>query len=163
MRVYFAADHGGFPLKEVLKPYVESLGYEIEDMGAYALDMNDDYPIFIQAAARKLSADVAAGLDSRAIVIGASGQGEAMVANRFKGVRAIVYYGEPVRKQTDADGKQLDMITSTREHNNSNALSLAGRFLSEGEAKDTVRRWLAAPHDASERHARRNRMLDELV
>lgn len=157
MKVYFAADHGGFPLKEVLKPYVQSLGYEIEDMGAYALDMNDDYPVFVQAAARKVSENPTG---SRGIVIGGSGQGEAFAANRIKGVRAVVYYGEPARKQTDADGKQLDMITSTREHNDSNVLSLAGRFLTEEESKEAVRRWLAAPHDGSERHARRHRMLD---
>ena len=157
MKVYFAADHGGFLLKEVLKPYVQSLGYEIEDVGAYVLDMNDDYPVFIQAAARKVSEDPTG---SRGIVIGGSGQGEAFAANRIKGVRAVVYYGEPARKQTDADGKQLDMITSTREHNDSNILSLAGRFLTEEEAKEAVRRWLAAPHDGSKRHARRHRMLD---
>ncbi len=157
MKVYFASDHGGFPLKEVLKPYVQSLGYEIEDMGAYTLDMNDDYPVFVQAAARKVSEDPTG---SRGIVIGGSGQGEAFAANRIKGVRAVVYYGEPARKQTDADGKQLDMITSTREHNDSNVLSLAGRFLTEEEAKEAVRRWLVTPHGGSERHARRHRMLD---
>ncbi len=158
MKVYFAADHGGFPLKEVLKPYVESLGYEVEDMGAHVLDMNDDYPVFIQAAARKVSESPAG---RRGIVIGGSGQGEAFAANRIKGVRAVVYYGEPAKKQTDADGKQLDMITSTREHNDSNVLSLAGRFITEEEAKEAVRKWLAAPHDGSERHTRRHRMLDE--
>lgn len=160
MKIYLAADHGGFPLKEVLKPYVQSLGYQVEDMGAYALDMNDDYPVFIQAAARKVAEDPT---ESRGIVIGGSGQGEAFAANRIKGVRAVVYYGEPARKQIDADGKQLDMITSTREHNDSNILSLAGRFLTKAEAKEAVGKWLAAPHNGSERHTRRHRMLDELV
>ena len=159
MKVYFAADHGGFPLKEILKPYVQSLGYEVEDVGAFALDMNDDYPVFIMAAARKVAADPG----SRGIVIGGSGQGEAFAANRIKGVRAVVYYGEPARKQIDADGKELDMITSTREHNDSNILSLAGRFLTEDEAKVAVEKWLREPHDGSERHARRHRMLDELA
>lgn len=158
MKIYFGADHGGFALKEVLKPFVQSLGYHIEDMGAYTLDMNDDYPIFVQAAARKVAEDPTS---RRGIVIGGSGQGEAFAANRIKGVRAVVYYGEPARKQTDADGKQLNMITSTREHNDSNILSLAGRFLTEEEAKDAVKRWLAAPHDGAERHTRRHRMLDE--
>ena len=157
MKIYFAADHGGFPLKEILKPFVQSLGYEIEDVGAHVLDMGDDYPTFIQAAARKVAEDP---VERRGIVIGGSGQGEAFAANRIKGVRAVVYYGEPARKQIDADGKQLDMITSTREHNDSNVLSLAGRFLTEEEAKDAVKRWLVAPHDRSERHTRRHRMLD---
>jgi ribose 5-phosphate isomerase B len=160
MKVYFGADHGGFHLKEKLKPFVASLGYDVEDMGAYALDMNDDYPVFVMAAARKVAEDPE---NRRGIVIGGSGQGEGFAANRIKHVRAVVYYGEPERKQTDADGKQLDMITSTREHNDSNVLSLAGRFLTEDEAKDAVKRWLAAPHDKASRHDRRHRMIDELA
>ena len=160
MTVYFGADHGGLALKEVLKPFVQSLGYEIEDMGAHELDMEDDYPTFVQAAARKVAEDPD---NSRGIVIGGSGQGEAFAANRIKKVRAVVYYGEPARKQIDAKGKELDMISSTREHNNSNVLSLAGRFLTEEEAKDAVQRWLAATYDNAERHERRHRMLDEEV
>lgn len=157
MRVYFAADHGGFALKEVLKPFVQSLGHEVVDVGAHALDMDDDYPVFVQDAARKVAADSG----SRGIVLGGSGQGEAFAANRIKGVRAVVYYGEPVRSQVDAKGKTLDMISSTREHNNSNVLSLAGRFLTEDEAKDAVKRWLDATYSGAERHERRHRMLDE--
>jgi ribose 5-phosphate isomerase B len=158
MKVVFAADHGGFSLKEKLKPFVESLGYEVDDVGAHSLDMNDDYPVFVMAAARKVAEDP---VNRRGLVIGGSGQGEAFAANRIKKVRAVVYYGEPARKQTDADGKELDMITSTRQHNDSNVLSLAGRFLTEEEAKDAVKRWLAEPHDGNERHMRRHRMLDE--
>ncbi len=158
MKVYIAADHGGFALKEALKPFVASLGYEVQDMGAHTLDMNDDYPLFVQAAAREVAKDPK---NTRGIIIGGSGQGEAFAANRIKGVRAVVYYGEPARKQTDADGKELDMISSTREHNDSNVLSLAGRFLTEDEAKDAVRRWFAAAFDNAERHERRHRMLDE--
>ena len=159
MRVVFGSDHGGFALKEALKPFVASLGYEVEDCGAYALDMNDDYPVFVQAAARKVAEDPE---QVRGIVVGASGQGEAFAANRIQGVRAVVYYGEPARKQIDADGKELDMIASTRNHNDSNVLSLAGRFLTEDEAKDAVKRWLAAPFSGSERHARRHAMLENV-
>ena len=158
MKVVFGADHGGFALKEILKPFVQSLGYEIEDCGAFSLDMEDDYPVFVQAAARKVAADPQ---NVRGIVIGGSGQGEAFAANRIKGVRAAVYYGEPVRKQVDAKGKTLDMISSTREHNDTNILSLAGRFLTENEAKDAVKRWLAALYDGAERHERRHRILDD--
>lgn len=158
MQVVFGADHGGYLLKEKLKPFVESLGYQVEDCGAHTLDMEDDYPVFVMAAARRVAEDPA---NIRGIVIGGSGQGEALAANRIKGVRAVVYYGEPVRGQVDADGKSLDMITSTRQHNNSNVLSLAGRFLTEGEAKDAVKRWLMTPYDATSRHERRHAMLDE--
>lgn len=157
MKVVFAADHGGYALKEVLKPFVASLGYEVEDVGAYALDMNDDYPEFIGRAAQKVSEKPN---DVKAIIIGGSGQGEAFAANRFSGVRAVVYYGEPARPQIDADGKTLDMISSTREHNNSNVLSLAGRFLSEEEAKDAVERWLKTSFSGQERHQRRHDMID---
>lgn len=163
MKIYFAADHGGFALKEKLKPFVESLGYEVEDCGAFSLDMDDDYPVFIQAAARNVSVDAQHGIDSRAIIIGASGQGEAFAANRIRGVRAVVYYGEPRRMQTDAEGKELDMITSTRDHNDSNLLSLGGRFITEEEAKAAVQKWLATPFSRAERHARRHKMLEEGV
>ena len=156
MKVIFASDHGGFALKEILKPFVASLGYEIDDVGAHSLDMNDDYPLYIMEAARRVSSTT----DSRGIVIGGSGQGEAFAANRIKGIRAVVYYGEPARHQVDAEGKELDMIRSTREHNNSNVLSLAGRFLTEDEAKEAVKRWLEIPYSSVERHERRHRLLD---
>lgn len=157
MKVVFAADHGGFALKEVLKPFVASLGYEVEDVGAHTLDMADDYPPIIQAGARKVAEDLK---NNRGIVIGGSGQGEAFAANRIKGIRAVVYYGEPKRPQIDADGRALDMISSTREHNDSNVLSLAGRFLSEDEAKDAVKRWLAAKYEPSSRHEKRHKLVD---
>ena len=161
MKVYLAADHGGFELKDKLIPFVQSLGHEAEDCGAFTYDKNDDYPVFIQAAARKVGADVQNGIDSRAVIIGGSGQGEAFAANRVKGVRAVVYYGEPVRKQVDADGQEIDMITSTRDHNDSNVLSLGGRFLTEEEVKSAVERWLAAPFSGNERHSRRHMMIDQ--
>lgn len=157
MKVVFAADHGGFALKEELKPFVQSLGYDVVDVGAHTLDMSDDYPAFIQAAAKEVSEHPD---DMRGIVIGGSGQGEAFAANRFKGVRAVVYYGEPARDQVDADGRKLDMVTSTREHNDSNVLSLAGRFLTSAEAKDAVKRWLETPFGGNARHKRRHDQID---
>ena len=161
MRIYFAADHAGFELKNQLLSYVRTLGHEPEDCGAHTFDVTDDYPPLIALAARKLSLDVGSGVESRAVVIGASGQGEAMVANRFKGVRSALYYGAPSKKQTDAAGKELDMLESSRRHNNANALSLGARFLSEHEAQETVRKWLETPFSNEERHARRVRQIDE--
>ena len=158
MKVYLAADHGGFALKNTLIEFVRSLGYETEDCGAFVMDMQDDYPVFIQAAAREVAKDPD---NRRGIVVGGSGQGEAFAANRIKGVRAVVYYGEPARPQIDADGKEIDMITSTRDHNDSNILSLGGRFLTEGEAQAAVKKWLAAPFSGNERHARRHQMLEQ--
>jgi ribose 5-phosphate isomerase B len=158
MKVIFATDHGGFALKEKLKPFVASLGYEVEDAGAHVLDMSDDYVPFMQEAARRVQKDPA---HTRAIVIGGSGQGEAMAPNRFKGVRAVVYYGEPKRKQIDAEGKELDMLQSTIEHNNANVLSLGARFLTEDEAMEAVKTWLSLVFPSAPRHARRIRMIDE--
>lgn len=164
MKVYFAADHAGFETKNILVAFVrDELGHDVEDCGALSNDPTDDYPAIIASAVRKLAADVARGMDSRAIIAGGSGQGEAMVANRFKGVRCALYYGEASRTQTDESGKQLDMLTSTREHNDANALSLGLRFLSLDEAKDAVRRWLATPFSAEERHVRRIKQIDEVA
>lgn len=160
MRVYFAADHGGFELKNKLMPFVSSLGYQVEDCGAFSFDKDDDYPVFIQAAARKVAQDIQDELESRAVVIGGSGEGEAFAANKIRGIRAVVYYGEPARKQTDADGKEIDVVTSTRDHNDANVLSLGGRFITEDEAKAAVQKWLAAPFSGAERHKRRHRMLE---
>ena len=100
MKVYFASDHAGFDAKNKLVEYVrDQLKCEVEDCGALVNDPQDDYPGIIAVAAKKLSEDVAAGKDSRAIVAGASGQGEAIVANRFKGVRCALYYGDPGNEQ----------------------------------------------------------------
>src|SRR3989338_8810113 len=164
MRVYFAADHGGFEIKNQLLAFVrDELGHEVEDCGASTYDANDDYPMIIAHAARKLSADSLAGRDSCAIIAGASGQGEAMVANRFKGVRCALYYGKANREQTDMSGKQLDMLASSRQHNHANALSLGLRFLSLEEAKDAVTGGLTSPFSEEERHVRRVKNIDEVA
>jgi len=164
MKVYFAADHAGFELKKELLDFVTTeLGYEAIDCGAFENDPSDDYPKFIAGAARQLSHDVEAGIDSCAIVIGGSGQGEAMVANRFKGVRCALYYGKEGREQVDMTGNKLGMLASTRMHNHANALSLGARFLPGDEAKEAVRIWLSIPFSPEERHLRRIRMIDELT
>lgn len=163
MKVYFASDHAGFETKNKLVEYVRNqLQYEVEDCGAFVNDPQDDYPGIIAAAVKKLSEDVAAGKNSRAIVAGASGQGEAIVANRFKGVRCALYYGDPGNEQVDVSGKQLDIVAGSREHNNANALSLGLRFLTLDQAKDAVTRWLTAPFPGDERHLRRIAQIDDL-
>ena len=163
MKVYFASDHAGFETKNRLVEFVrDQLGHDVEDCGALVDDPQDDYPGIIAVAARKLSEDAAAGKDSRAIVAGASGQGEAIVANRFEGVRCALYYGDPGAAQVDASGRRLDMLTSTREHNDANALSLGLRFLTLDQAKDAVTRWLAAPFPGDARHARRISQIDQV-
>ena len=150
MKVFFASDHAGFELKKVLLPYVRDLGHEVEDCGAYTYQEDDDYPDFVSKVA-KMVYDTP---DTKAIILGGSGQGEAMVANRFPRVRAAVYY-EPARMQTDADGKDLDMVSSVRAHNDANVLSLGCRFLNEEEVKRVVSLWLSTPFSGDERHRRR--------
>jgi ribose 5-phosphate isomerase B len=164
MKVYFAADHAGFEIKNQLLAFVQGeLGHEVEDCGAFSLDKHDDYPAIIACAAKKLSADALAGKDSRAIVAGASGQGEAMVANRFRGVRCALYYGQASTRQTDMSGRSLDIITSVREHNNANALSLGLRFLGFDEAREAVRAFLSTPFSGEERHVRRVKQIDKMA
>ncbi|KKW19591.1 MAG: Ribose-5-phosphate isomerase B [Parcubacteria group bacterium GW2011_GWA2_51_10] len=160
MKVYLAADHAGFELKQTLIEFLTNSGHDIDDCGAYEFDKDDDYPEIVARAAKKLSEDALAGKDSRAIVIGASGQGEAIVANRLRGVRCALYYGPAGREQTDAGGKRLDILSSTRKHNDTNALSLGARFLTPDEAKEAVKRWLETPFSGEERHARRIRQID---
>ena len=151
MKIYIAADHAGFALKAALVPFVQSLGHEIEDMGAHALDPADDYPNFIKPLATR----VASEKESLGIVIGASGQGEAIAANRVRGVRAVVYYGATAANQHDTEGNILNLLQSTRAHNNANILSLGARFISEADACAAVALWLSTPFSNDARHLRR--------
>ena len=106
MKIFFASDHAGFGLKQSLIPFVRDLGFEVEDCGPTSLHDGDDFPDYVLPAAKK----VAAEMGSKGIFIGASGEGEAMAANRVKGVRAAVYYGEASGSQADAEGNILNLI-----------------------------------------------------
>ena len=160
MKVYFAADHAGFELKSELVAYVRTLGHSVEDCGAHIFDKEDDYPAIIKKAGQHLSDDLLQQYNNRAVVIGGSGQGEAIVMNRFKGVRCGLYYGSPSHKQVDAEGKELDIIESIRIHNDANALSLGARFLSVDEAKEAVKKWLDIPFPPHTRHEKRVWQID---
>lgn len=149
MIIYLATDHAGFNLKEKIKEFLTGLGYEVKDFGAFSFDPADDYPDFIKIAAEAVSKD---SENSRAIVLGGSGQGEAMVANRYKGVRAAVL-----------DIYNADVIKLSREHNNANILSLGARFLKEEEALNAVKLWLETPFSGEERHKRRILKIDGVL
>ncbi len=140
MKIYIGTDHAGFELKQKLVPFIQSLGHEAIDFGAHEYNEVDDYPDFITPVAKEVSANPAA----RGIILGGSGQGEAMTANKFPHVRAAVYYGGT-----------FDIVRLSREHNDANILSLGARFLSEDEAKEAVRIWLNTPFPCDERHVRR--------
>lgn len=149
MKIYIATDHAGYDMKEAIASYVEKdLGYTVADMGAHQNDITDDYPDFIQLAAQEVSHDPNG---SKGIVLGGSGQGEAMVANRFPNVRCTVFYGGDV-----------EILKLSREHNNSNVLSLAARRLTLEEAKAAVKIWLETPFTEDERHVRRLRKIEKI-
>lgn len=140
MKIYFAADHAGFELKNKLMSFARDKGYKVEDCGAFEKNDEDDYPSIIACAAHKISESP----KDRAIILGGSGQGEAIVANRFSNVRAAVYYG----------GNE-DVIRLSREHNDANILSLGARTIKEEEAKEVMLDWIRREFSGEERHLRR--------
>ena len=158
MLILFAADHAGFELKNTLVSYVRELGYQVEDLGADALDEKDDYPEIMARAARRVSEDPD---NTKAIILGASGQGEAIVANRFPNVRATVFYG-PLKDKTATERQYGDILRLGRQDNNANVLSLAGRFLNTEDAKAATVLWLETPFSNEERHARRVTQIEQV-
>lgn len=148
MKVYLATDHAGFELKEKVKEFLKAERYEVEDCGAYTFDSNDDYPDFISKAAEAVSKNPDT---DKAIIFGGSGQGEAMVANKFPKVRAAVYYGQAE-----------EMPSLTRQHNDSNVLSLGARFLTHEEASQAVKLFLQTQFSNDERHSRRIEKIKKL-
>jgi ribose 5-phosphate isomerase B len=156
MKIYIASDHAGYALKIALIEHVRTLGYEAEDMGPFVLDQNDDYPDFMMPLAKRVADEIGA----RGIIIGGSGQGEAMCANRVSGIRAAVFYGpQMVTESLDIEGGRsedgFDVIRLPRRHNNANILSIGARFVSGDEADEAVRIFLETPFSDSPRHARR--------
>lgn len=156
MKIYFASDHAGFELKSKLIAFVQSFGHEAEDCGSAVLAPDDDFPDYVMPMTRKVVADKG----SFGVALGASGQGEAMAANRVKGVRAAVYYGDSFAEQTDKSGNILNLIQSVRAHNDANILSLGARFVSEDAAKAAVKLFIETPFSGDERHLRRIAKID---
>jgi ribose 5-phosphate isomerase B len=145
MKIFIGSDHAGFDLKKVLVEYLHDLGHDVRDMGAKEYTPEDDYPDFIVPVAQEVSHDP---LKLRGIVIGGSGEGEAIAANKVYGIRAVVYYGG-----------NKDIVKLSREHNDSNVLSLGARFINPQDARDAVKLWLDTPFSNDERHKRRNQKL----
>ena len=159
MKIFLGADHAGFELKEILKKYLrDDLGYEVSDEGAFMFDPADDYPDFVRIVAKRVAGDPTGS--SRGIILGGSGQGEAIVANRFRNVRAAVYYGPPPPDGRAGKAGEFDVIKLSREHNDANILSLGARFLTEAEAKRAVKLWLETKASLDPRHARRIKKID---
>lgn len=162
MKIYIGSDHAGFKLKEKLFAMLVEEGYEVADKGAFKYDETDDYPDFIGVVAKEVSYANASQTNAdgtrnnaekeevMGIILGGSGQGEAINANRFPHVRAAEYYGGP-----------LEIVKLSREHNNANILSLGARFITEEEAKEAVKLWLTTPFSGDERHVRRINKIDD--
>lgn len=144
MIIALGTDHAGIELKEVVKKFLEENGYEVKDFGAYEYDSADDYPDFINPTAEFVSKNN----NAMGIIFGGSGQGEAMAANRYKGIRAAVFYGGPD-----------EIISLSRQHNNANILSLAARFIEPEHAINVIKLWLSTEFEGG-RHQKRIEKLD---
>ena len=141
--IVLATDHAGFELKEHVKRFLIKKGYDIKDFGALEYDGLDDYPDFILPAAKYISEHKLIG-----IIFGGSGQGEAMAANRIKGIRAAVFYNGP-----------NEIVELSRLHNNANILSIGARFVSSKEVEKVIELWLSTNFEEG-RHEKRINKLD---
>jgi ribose 5-phosphate isomerase B len=162
MKIAVTTDHAGYEALKELKVYIENLGHEVLDFGPKVFDADDDYPDFMFPAAQS----VASGECEVAIILGGSGQGEAMAANRVKGVRAAVFYApaiavEPIDAEGNKSTDPYEIVKLSRQHNHANILSLSGRFLTLDQMKNAIKIWLDTPYSEAERHARRVKQLDQ--
>ena len=144
MIIHLATDHAGLELKDKIKQHLTESGHDVIDHGAYEYDALDDYPDFIFPCAKAVAKDS----KSRGIILGGSGQGEAMAANRIKGIRAAVFYNGP-----------KEIIELSRQHNNANILSLGARFMSEEEIYRIIEIWFNTDFEGG-RHQGRVDKLD---
>jgi len=141
MKIAIGSDHAGFRYKEIIKQYLAELGHEVTDFGTDS-EAPVDYPLFI----RPVALAVAAGEVERGVVLGGSGNGEAMAANRVKRVRCALCWN-------------IESARLARRHNDANMLSLGERLLTEETALEIVRVWLDTPFEGG-RHVRRIELLD---
>lgn len=148
MKIYIASDHAGFQLKSELVPFLEGRGFDVVDCGPDTYVHEDDYPDYVSLVAGHIYNDI----EAKGIVIGWSGQGEAIVVNRFPNVRCAVFYGG-----------SKHVLTLSREHNDANVLSLGAHFLTTEDAEKAVLLWLSTKFSGDERHIRRIKKIDNLT
>ena len=141
MRIAIGSDHAGFSYKEKIKQFLGALGHEVKDFGTHS-EEPVDYPLFIRPVAEA----VARGDAERGVVLGGSGNGEAMAANRLKGIRCALCWN-------------LESARLARQHNDANMISLGQRMISEEQALEIVRVWLETEFEGG-RHQRRIQLLD---
>jgi ribose 5-phosphate isomerase B len=141
MKIAIGSDHAGFRYKEILKTALAARGHEVRDFGTSS-STPVDYPLFI----RPVAVGVARGEFERGIVLGGSGNGEAIVANRVRGIRCTI-------------GWNVESVRLGRAHNDSNVLSLGERFVAEGDLMAMLDTWLSTPFEGG-RHQRRIELID---
>jgi ribose 5-phosphate isomerase B len=141
MKIGIGSDHAGYRYKELIKQHLAKLGHEVKDFGTDS-EVSCDYPLFIRPVAEA----VAAGDVERGIVLGGSGNGEAIVANRVKGVRCALCW-------------DVESARFGRMHNDANCISIGERMVSEADVPAIVDTWLATPFEGG-RHQRRIDMID---
>lgn len=160
MKIFFAGDHAGFELKQKLIEFVKTLGHDVEDLGPLAYDEGDDYTDYVIPLARKVAGQGSTlksgersnlNADVRGIVVAGSGQGEIIALNRVSGVRAALFCS-----------CKMDLITASRDHNDSNIFCIGARFCTEEEAKAGTKLWLDTPFSNAERHIRRLEKIDRM-
>jgi len=149
MKIFLGSDHNGFLMKEKVFAYLAKHGYDVHDVGDTQLDPDDDFPQFAQAAALKVLGEEEG--EARAILLCGGGQGMAMAANRFRGIRASVIW----------DAFEAKM---TRNDNDGNVLALPSRILEkeDGTWEGIIETWLTTPFASAARYKRRNAQIDEL-
>ncbi len=146
MRVHLGSDHAGLELKEHLLNWLADHGYEVVDHGPFVYDALDDYPVFCLRAAAGVVADAHDGLDALGVVVGGSGNGEQIAANKVDGVRAALVWSE-------------ETAVLAREHNDANVISVGGRMHAIEDMTRFVEVFLGTPFTGEDRHARRIAML----
>ena len=147
-KIFLGADHAGFVLKEEVKKHLLELDIKVEDLGTHKFEPEDDYPDFIIPVAKKVAENPA---HNKGIIFGSSGQGEAIVANKIKGIRAALWYGG-----------NMEIVRLSRTHNNANILSLGARFLTKESAIEAVKIWLNTDFSNEIRHIRRIKKIDKI-
>jgi len=165
MKIFFAGDHAGFEMKQKLMEFVRLLGHTVEDLGPHAYTAEDDYVDFVVPLARKIGENpppapsfIKGGgggvdLEPRGIVVAGSGQGEIIAMNRVKGARAALLAPGP---------QMVPLIIASRDHNDSNILSVGARFCTLEQAKEGIKIWLETPFSGAERHVRRLEKIEKI-
>lgn len=148
MRVHLGSDHAGLELKDRLVAWLVQAGHEVVDHGPFVYDALDDYPVFCLRAARGVVDDQRAGVEALGVVIGGSGNGEQIAANKVPGVRSALVWSQ-------------ETAVLAREHNDANVISVGGRMHPVEEMIGFVEVFLATPFSGEERHVRRIAMLSD--